>query len=154
MSSDASELLSIGQVAQASGLASSAIRYYERCGLIPSPARVGGKRRFETDVLFRLEMIQIGQEAGFSLEEVKTLLVGIGGGRRGPRALTKLAQEKLPEVRAGLERLKLLERVLKAAAECECPDLETCAQAMRRAGLVRSPRLGRKGLRRPGRRLG
>ena len=127
--------LSIGEVARAAGLAASAIRYYEAQGLLPEPSRQGDKRRYGDDVLARLEIIRLGQDAGFNLKEIGVLTAGIEGGRRGPEALAKLARDKLPEIDESLKRLRLMKKLLTAASECCCPDLATCAAAVKRSGL-------------------
>ena len=64
------DLLSIGQVAQTTGLAVSAVRYYDDIGLIEASARVGGKRRFAPEIVGRVSFVQRAQEAGFSLDEI------------------------------------------------------------------------------------
>lgn len=128
-------MFSIGRVAATMGLKPSAIRYYEAEGLLPEPMRQGDKRRYHEDVFARLELIRIGQDAGFTLSEIKTLLAGVDGGRQGTARLQRLARTRLPDIEATLTRLRLLRRLLLAATECACPDLKGCAAAARRAGL-------------------
>jgi len=71
--------LTIGDVAHRAGLATSSIRYYESIGLLPEPDRLHGQRRYRTDVLGRLAFIGIAQSAGFKLDEIKALVVGVDG---------------------------------------------------------------------------
>jgi MerR family redox-sensitive transcriptional activator SoxR len=66
--------LAIGQVADATGIAVSVIRYYDEVGLITPARRVGGKRRFEPDVVERLGFVRRAKDAGFSLDDIKKLL--------------------------------------------------------------------------------
>src|ERR671921_206234 len=61
--------LSIGEVARRAGLATSAIRYYERAGVLPPAERVGGRRRYGPEAVRRLAVIGIAQQAGFTLAE-------------------------------------------------------------------------------------
>ena len=68
------DLLTIGEVAARTGLRTSAIRYYESAGLLPTPARRNGQRRYEVHILQQIGYIQTAQKAGFTLEEMKTLL--------------------------------------------------------------------------------
>ena len=75
-------MLSIGEVAKRTGVAASALRYYEREGLIPKAERSGGKRVYAIDILDRLALIGVAKAAGFSIAEVKTLLSGFA--RRTP----------------------------------------------------------------------
>src|SRR5215207_4635052 len=71
--------LTIGDVAHRAGLATSSIRYYESIGLLPEPDRLHGQRRYRTDVLGRLAFIGVAQSAGFKLDEIKALVVGVDG---------------------------------------------------------------------------
>ena len=66
--------LTIGQLAQRFGLNASAIRYYERVGVLPEPARESGQRRYGADAVKRLEALQAAKQAGFTLEEARLLL--------------------------------------------------------------------------------
>src|SRR5215469_9139841 len=59
--------MSIGQVAKICGLAPSAIRYYEKAGLLPKPTRISRQRRYGAEVIGRLRLIQIAREAGFTI---------------------------------------------------------------------------------------
>jgi DNA-binding transcriptional MerR regulator len=74
--------MSIGEVARKMGLRSSAIRYYERLGLIPKAPRVSGRRRYDERVLERLAMVRFAKHVGFSVAEIKVLLSGVEGPRR------------------------------------------------------------------------
>ena len=130
------DAMSIGAVAKEANLAASAIRYYEAEGLLPAIPRVGGKRRYARDVLGRLELIRMGQDAGFSLQEIKELMAGIDGGAEGPAALATLAANKLPQIEETLKRLALMQKLLRAASECRCPTLRVCLGEMKRAGLA------------------
>jgi DNA-binding transcriptional MerR regulator len=74
--------MSIGEVARKMGLRSSAIRYYERLGLIPKAPRLGGRRRYDDRVLERLAMVRFAKHVGFSIAEIKVLLAGVDRRRR------------------------------------------------------------------------
>jgi len=69
--------MSIGEVAKKMGLRSSAIRYYERLGLIPKAPRLSGRRRYDDRVLERLAMVRFAKHVGFSIAEIKVLLRGV-----------------------------------------------------------------------------
>jgi len=60
--------LTIGRVADATGIAATTLRYYEQIGLVPAPVRVGGQRRYDDSVLARLEVIGLCKSAGFTLD--------------------------------------------------------------------------------------
>ena len=67
-------LLPIGEVAETTGIAVSAVRYYADIGVISTASRVGGKRRFDADTVGRVSFIRRAQEVGFSLDEIRRIL--------------------------------------------------------------------------------
>jgi MerR family redox-sensitive transcriptional activator SoxR len=124
-------VLSIGEAARRAGVATSAIRWYERRGLIPRAERRGGKRVYGEDVLDRLALIGVAKAAGFRIAEIQVLLKGVG--RRTPpgprwRALAKRKGRELAERRAEIERMA---RVVDALAACACPTFADCTLALR-----------------------
>jgi MerR family transcriptional regulator, redox-sensitive transcriptional activator SoxR len=131
--------LTIGQLAQEAGIAVSAIRYYERQGLLPEPERVSGQRRYTADAVRRLGIIEAAKQAGFSLAEVKTLLDATDQGAPAHEPLKALAQRKLPEVDALIERAQAMRELLTMASACGCETFDACAlfgaEEVGRAGL-------------------
>lgn len=124
-------MLAIGEVARRAGIAASAIRYYERQGLVPRADRRGGKRVYAEDILDRLALIGVAKAAGFRVSEIQTLLRGFA--RRtppGPR-WRALAERKARELEARRTEVERMERVLDAVTRCECPSLEACSRALR-----------------------
>lgn len=121
------ERMTIGDVARQTGLNPSAIRYYERLGLLPEPDRVGGQRRYDREILTRLAVIRMAQEAGLSLEEVGTLLTGYPEGTPAWERWADLARRKLPEVDALIARLQAVRATLEESLRCGCPTLDACA---------------------------
>lgn len=117
-------MLSIGEVADRTGVSVSAIRYYDELGLVTVAARVGGKRQFDESALDRLRAIAAAQEAGFQLDEIAALLDG------APRR--DLVEKKLTEVRARIRRLQRVAEALEQAAECGCSSLDHCPIVVRR----------------------
>jgi MerR family transcriptional regulator, redox-sensitive transcriptional activator SoxR len=118
--------LSIGEVAERAGIAVSAIRYYERNGLLPEAERVGGQRRFPEEIVRRLGIIGVAKQAGFSLGEVGVLLASIDAGAAAHEQLQALAARKLPEVEALIRRAREMRDWLTAASACGCESLEDC----------------------------
>ena len=115
--------LTIGQVAKRAGINSSAVRYYERVGVLPPPQRVSGQRRYGEDTVRRLEVIDIAKRAGFSLEEIGLLL-----NDSSPESqLRTLARAKLPEVEELIARAEAMRDWLLKAQHCHCSSLELCA---------------------------
>jgi MerR family transcriptional regulator, redox-sensitive transcriptional activator SoxR len=119
--------LSIGEVAERAGTSISAIRFYEREGLLPAAERVSGQRRFTEETVQRLGIIDVAKQAGFSLDEVGVLLVSIDGGAPAHEQLQALASRKLPEVDALIERAQAMRDWLTTASACGCDSLESCA---------------------------
>ncbi len=119
--------LSIGEVAEKAGVSVSAIRYYERNGLLPLAERVGGQRRFAVEATRRLEIIAVAKRAGFSLAEVRLMLTSIDEGAPAHEQLRALVARRLPEVDAEIERAQAKREWLTAAGACGCESLDDCA---------------------------
>lgn len=115
--------LSISQVSQATGLAPSALRYYEQVGLIRPVARHGGRRHYEPSVMTRLRLIALCQSVGMTIAEIGTLLDGRGGTRDRWRSL---AEDKLVEIDRRIDELRAMRRHLTVALECGCGRIEDC----------------------------
>jgi MerR family redox-sensitive transcriptional activator SoxR len=120
------ETLSIGEVAEKARLNVSAIRFYERNGLLPEAERVSGRRRFPAETVRRLAVIHVAKQAGFSLEEIRALLDSIDRGAPSHRQLQALAARKLPEIEALIERAEAMRDWLTTASACGCDSLEDC----------------------------
>ena len=118
--------LTIGEVAARAGIRTSAIRYYERIGLLPEAERVAGKRRYAPDILERLAVIATAQRAGLDLGEVRELLDGVDAGEPAGERLQALARRKLPEVEALIAQAEAVRGWLMAAEQCRCPTLDDC----------------------------
>ena len=127
-------MLPIGEVARRSGVAASALRYYERTGLIPRADRRGGRRVYGEEILDRLALIGVAKAAGFRVSEISTLLAGLG--RRTPPGSRwrSLAARKHEELKARRAQLEQAQRVLEVVTRCECPSLDECSRALRRTG--------------------
>lgn len=119
--------LTIGAVAEQAGVNVSAIRFYERKGLLPEPDRVSGQRRYTEATVQRLRIIATAKQAGFSLEEVGVLLTSTDEGAPAHEQLQRLAERKLPEVDALIERAQTMRGWLTAAGSCDCETLDACA---------------------------
>jgi MerR family transcriptional regulator, redox-sensitive transcriptional activator SoxR len=119
--------LSIGEVARRAGVNASAIRYYERAGVLPPPARMRGQRRYTDEALDRLSVIDVAKRAGFSLDEVRVLLSTTDAGAPAHEQLRSLASRKLPEVEALIERAEAMRAWLTVAQGCQCPTLDVCS---------------------------
>ena len=125
------ESMSIGQVASRAGVRPSALRYYEGVGLLPTPERENGRRRYDGEVLRevpdRLAVVRVAQQAGFTIAEIRTLLDGFAEDTPPSERWRVLAEEKLPEVEALVERALGMKDLLERGLRCECLRLEECA---------------------------
>jgi len=119
--------LTIGEVARRAGVATSSIRYYERIHLLPAAERVGGRRRYGTDVLGKLAFIGVAQSAGFKLAEIRELIHGVDSAAGMGEQMRVLSARKLDEVEALLERTKAMKGWLEVAKECGCASPSECA---------------------------
>jgi MerR family transcriptional regulator, redox-sensitive transcriptional activator SoxR len=117
--------LTIGQLAAAVGLNASAVRYYERRGVMPVPERTSGQRRYRAEAISRLRTIQAAQQVGLSLSEITQLLAGADNGESA-EVLRELAERRLPDVEALIERAQAMKGWLELAAECRCASLDIC----------------------------
>jgi DNA-binding transcriptional MerR regulator len=114
-------LLDIGDVAALSGMAPSALRYYEREEIIASVDRKGLRRQFQPEVLTTLAVIAMCRQAGFSLEEIKRVLAT--GGRPSWK---EFASRKRDQLRAQAARLDAIADQLDHALRCPSPNVFDC----------------------------
>lgn len=122
--------LRITEIARRAAIRPSAIRYYEKVGLLPPPARINGIRRYEVDVLRRLAVIATAQRMGFTISEIGTLLNGFDADTPAWSRWQMLAHEKLPEIDALIRNAQGMKRLLEASLACDCLTLEECADAL------------------------
>ena len=138
-------MLSISEVSARTGLRPSALRYYEEAGLVAPVGRISGRRHYDEAVLDRLAVIGCAQEAGFTIAEVRELLAG---GDDPPAAWRELAQRKLAEVDAIIEKAQATRRLLERSLGCNCVALEDCTAIVARDPMATDgrPRNRRHGL--------
>jgi MerR family redox-sensitive transcriptional activator SoxR len=128
--------LTISEVARHVGLRSSAIRYYERMGILPPANRISGQRRYDRTVLYRLAVVQRARQAGFTLDEIRALFFGFKDGTRAEARWRKLADRKLEELRAIAKQIKTMELLLiRLKSKCHCKTLEVCGKAILETGV-------------------
>jgi len=122
------DLLPIGDLAARTGLAVSAIRFYEAKGLIGPLRNAGGQRRFARSDIRRLSFIQIAQQLGFSIEEIRTHLAALPE-RRTPTqkdwaAISRVFRRRLDERIAAMAHMR---DKLDQCIGCGCLSLRRCA---------------------------
>jgi MerR family redox-sensitive transcriptional activator SoxR len=118
----------IGELSRRTGIAPSAIRFYEERGLIPAARRVSGQRVFDERTLAHLAVVLLARDAGFTLGEVSRLVNEFGKAR-----WRRLGERKLAEIRAAATRLAAMTDLLEKLLRCDCPDIEFCGRAIRRS---------------------
>lgn len=120
--------MSIGAVSKRTGVAASALRFYEREGLLTSERSDGGQRQYPRQVLRRLAFIRTAQRIGLSLDEIKIAMASLPQGRTPTKSdwqeLSRSWQARLDEQIAVIERLR--DR-LTSCIGCGCLSLKTCA---------------------------
>jgi MerR family redox-sensitive transcriptional activator SoxR len=106
-------LMTIGEVARRAGVATSAVRYYERRGLLEADARASGQRRYEATTLRRLVFIGMLQDAGLSLDDVAGIL-----GAGSAAEWKAIGARRLEALDAEIESLQQAREVLAGALMC------------------------------------
>jgi MerR family redox-sensitive transcriptional activator SoxR len=126
------KLLSIGEVAERSGLAASAVRFYETAGLVHAERTAGNQRLFRRDVLRRLAFIRIAQRVGLSLEEIVKALNELPADKApNAKEWKQLSQGWRQRIDERIEILEALRGGLSSCIGCGCLSLRTCALANR-----------------------
>jgi MerR family redox-sensitive transcriptional activator SoxR len=122
------DLLTVGEVAHRSGFAPSALRFYEREGLLTARRTSGNQRRYERNVLRRLAFIRAARNVGLSLEEVAAALATLPDGRTPTRAdWTRLSHTWRARLDAQIGALQRLRDGLDSCIGCGCLSLKRCA---------------------------
>jgi DNA-binding transcriptional MerR regulator len=116
-------LVPIGELARRTGVAASALRYYERIGLLSPAARSGQRRHYQASSAERVALIRLYQDAGFTLAEIGRLLAA---GRPGRRSWGGLAERKIAELDARIADAQRAKKLIEHALECRHRDLLTC----------------------------
>lgn len=114
--------MDISEVARQSGVAASALRYYEHKGLIRALESEGARRKFAPAVLDQLALIALGQAAGFSLDEIRVMFTPNGE----PNIDRAMLAAKADELEAMVVRLKVMIRSLRHAVVCPAPSHAAC----------------------------
>ncbi len=134
--------MDIAEVVRRTGIASSALRYYERRGLIASIGPAGTRRRFAPGVLDQLALIALGQAAGLSLDDIQSMLSPHGA----PTIDRQLLAAKADEIDAQVRQMQAMSRGLRHAAACpapshaQCPTFQKLLKAAAVGALVRRRR--------------
>ncbi len=123
------EDLTIGEVARRARVRPSALRYYESVGLLPIPRRVNGQRRYDPGVVQRLALMQLAQQAGFTIAEIQTLFHGFAPDTSPAARWQTLARQKVVELDALIAQAQRMKHVLETGLQCNCLRLDDCSIA-------------------------
>jgi MerR family transcriptional regulator, redox-sensitive transcriptional activator SoxR len=119
--------LSIGAVADRTGVAPSALRYYETEGLIAADRTEGNQRRYHRDVLRRVSFIRVAQRVGLSLEEIREALASLPDARTPTQEdWSRISQAWRPRLDAQIELIERLKDRLDGCIGCGCLSLKVC----------------------------
>jgi MerR family redox-sensitive transcriptional activator SoxR len=122
--------MTIGEVAKRTGLRTSAIRFYERAGLLPKPVRTSGQRRYDVAILDRIAVLEHAKACGFTLNEISVLF-----NDRGSHSIKwqRLASKKITELDATLQRIAAMKDLLQR--RCQCITATECGRCIRDSSL-------------------
>lgn len=130
--------MTIGELASWSNLKPSAIRFYEKTGLLPIPTRRNGRRVYSPEAAHRLTLIAFAKETGFSLPEIKVLLHGFPTTTTAGDRWRKLATSKISQLEANIAKARAMEQMLRSVMKCRCTTIDQCARGLA-ACLKRTP---------------
>jgi len=119
--------MTIGEIAKQAGLNASAIRFYEKAGLLPKATRSGGQRRYDDSILPRLALLEWAKGCGFTLDEIRELF-GKAGESPLSQRMQKLCIKKIEELEALDQRITLMRGLLERAQKCQCIDVQECGR--------------------------
>ncbi len=119
--------MDIAEVAKLTGVPASTLRYYEKKGLIASSGRQGIRRTFGKAVLDQLALISLGQSAGLSLDEIRSMFLPNGQ----PDIDRRLLAAKADDIDALVKRLQAMSEGLRHAAACPAPSHAECPKFQR-----------------------
>lgn len=121
-------MLTIGKLAERSGVATSALRYYEDRGLISADRTTGNQRRYPQPTLRRVAFIQAAQRVGLTLDEIGEALATLPDGRTPTKAdWHRLSRSWRPRLDQQIERLERLRNKLDSCIGCGCLSLRSCS---------------------------
>jgi MerR family redox-sensitive transcriptional activator SoxR len=120
--------LTIGEVAERTGVAVSTVRFYDAQGFISSTRSEGGQRRYARDVLRRIAFIRAAQTIGLTLEEIQSALATLPLGRTPTKAdWANLSRGWRPRIDEQIQQLERLRDELTSCIGCGCLSLRACA---------------------------
>ncbi|MCY9657171.1 MerR family transcriptional regulator [Paenibacillus chondroitinus] len=127
-------LISIGQLAAKAEINASTLRYYESVGLLPAPERQNGQRRYDEQLLDRINFIKIAQQTGFSIQEIGVLLEGFEPGDSLSERWEQMARQKRIELEERKRQLNSMIQILDSSLSCKCLTWSECKEKIETNG--------------------
>ena len=125
--------MTIGALAKEAGLRPSAVRYYERLGLLPAPGRCSGRRDYDPNAIAQLAVVQFALSAGFTLRETRHLVRGFSPAVAVSARWRALAETKIEEIDALIARAETMKTLLeRIRTDCTCHTLVECGRGLAR----------------------
>jgi DNA-binding transcriptional MerR regulator len=121
-------MLTIGELAHRTGVATSALRYWEELGVLPAPERVGGQRRYPESAVALVGAVLLLRDVGFSLAELKTLMASRGV---APEEWRRLNRRKLAELDDQIAKAKTAREAIDHGLRCKHDDVLQCPNFVR-----------------------
>jgi MerR family transcriptional regulator, redox-sensitive transcriptional activator SoxR len=141
--------MTIGSLARQAGVRPSAIRYYERLGLLPAPLRRSGRRDYDPDAVAQLAVVQFALSTGFTLRDARTLVRGFPPATSARARWRALAATKIQELDEQIARAATMKALLqRISTNCTCDTLTQCGRGLARGRerwRVAKPKSARRG---------
>jgi len=122
----------IGEIARRAGVRPSAIRFYEKAGILPPAFRENGQRSFSADTVLYLGIIAVAREAGLSVAEIRTLFHGFDAEASASKRWQRLARKRLKDLDLLVVKIRHMQSLLRKAMRCQCLDLKDCGRIILR----------------------
>jgi MerR family redox-sensitive transcriptional activator SoxR len=120
----------ISELARKAGIRASAIRFYERAGVLPRASRQNGQRDFTPERELYLAVIDFARRAGFTIAEIRLLFQGFREGTPASAQWRRLAQKKYNEIDLLISRMESMQKLLRNSMRCRCIKLEDCGRIL------------------------
>lgn len=128
------EELSIGQLAARADVNASTLRYYESVGLLLSPVRRNGQRRYDEKLLNRINFIKVAQQTGFSIQEIAVLLEGFETYEPLSERWEQMAEQKRSELEERKKQINSMIQILDSGLNCKCISWSECLEKIQHKG--------------------
>ena len=122
--------MKIGEVARKAGVRTSAIRFYEKTGVLPRAVRRNGQRHYAAEAEPQLAVVEFARRAGLTIAEIKLLFHGFRKSAPASARWRRLAQKKYTEIDIQIACLKDMQKLLKKSMRCHCTKLDDCGRIL------------------------